>query len=62
MNTRRPPFDDIRMRKAFALLLNRKEMLEKLFFNEYLPDNSYFPGTIYENPDNPKNEYNPRRR
>src|SRR5262249_2353229 len=33
MNTRRPPFDDIRVRKALALFLNRKEMLEKLFFN-----------------------------
>jgi microcin C transport system substrate-binding protein len=59
MNTRRQPFDDIRVRTAFALLLDRKQMLEKLFYNEYLPDNSYYPGTIYENPDNPKNEYNP---
>ena len=60
MNTRRPPFDDIRVRKALALLLNRAQMLEKLFFNEYLPDNSYYPGTIYENPNNPKNDYNPQ--
>lgn len=59
MNTRRPPFDDIRVRKALALLLNRPQMIEKLFFNEYLPDNSYYPGSIYENPDNPKNDYNP---
>ena len=60
MNTRRKPFDDIRVRKALALLINRPVMLEKLFFNEYLADNSYYPGTIYENPDNPKNDYNPQ--
>ena len=59
MNMRRPPFDDVRVRKALALLLNRPQLLEKLFFNEYLPDNSYYPGTVYENPGNPKNEYNP---
>ena len=60
MNTRRPPFNDVRVRKALALLLDRPQMLEKLFFNEYISDNSYYPGTIYENLDNPKNEYNPQ--
>jgi microcin C transport system substrate-binding protein len=60
INTIRPPFDDIRVRKALTLLLNRPLMIEKLFYNEYVPSNSYFPGTVYENPDNPKNEYNPQ--
>lgn len=58
-NTRRRPWDDVRVRKAFALLLNRKQLIEKLFFNEYLPLNSYFPGTEYENQNNPKNAYTP---
>src|SRR6185436_14630967 len=49
INSVRPPFDDIRVRKALTLLLNRPQMIEKLFFNEYVPSNSYFPGTIYEN-------------
>ena len=60
MNTRRAPFDDIRVRKALALLFNREQLIEKLFFNEYFPDNSYYPGSVYENPNNPKNTYNPQ--
>ena len=59
-NTRRQPWDDVRVRKAFALLLNREQLIKTLFFNEYLPLNSYFPGTVYENPTNPKNLYNPQ--
>ena len=60
MNTVRPPLDDIRLRKALTLLLNRPLLIEKLFFNEYVPSNTFFAGTIYENPNNPKNEYNPQ--
>jgi microcin C transport system substrate-binding protein len=59
-NTRRPPFDDLRVRKALTLLLNRELLIEKLFFKEYLPQNSYFVGTVYENPNNPKNNYDPQ--
>jgi len=59
-NTRRKPWDDIRVRKAFALLFNRELLIEKLFYKEYLPINSFYPGTSYENPDNPKNLYNPQ--
>ena len=60
INTRRETFKDIRVRQALALLFDRAEMTEKLFFNEYLPINSYFPGTPYENSDNPKNLYDPQ--
>jgi microcin C transport system substrate-binding protein len=59
-NMRRKPFDDIRVRKALTLLFNRKQIIQKLFYDLYLPDNSYYPATIYENPNNPKNEYNPQ--
>ncbi|MCB1177682.1 MAG: ABC transporter substrate-binding protein, partial [Leptospiraceae bacterium] len=43
MNTRKKPFDDIRVRKAIAHLVNRKEMIAKLAYNEYDPTNSYYP-------------------
>lgn len=58
-NTRRKPFDDVRVRKALALLLNRDELIEKIFYKEYLPMNSYFSGTFYQNPGNAANVYNP---
>ncbi len=60
-NMRKPPFDDIRMRKAIAHLLNRGKLIEKLFFNQYLFLDSYYPGGIYENPGNPKYRYDPDR-
>jgi microcin C transport system substrate-binding protein len=60
-NMRREPFNDIRVRKALTLLLNRDLLIKKLFFNEYTPMNSYFPGGVYENPNNPKNPYDPEQ-
>jgi microcin C transport system substrate-binding protein len=60
-NTRTAPFDDIRVRQAMTLLYNREQLIEKLFFDQYLPQNSIFAGSVYENTSNPKNEYNPQR-
>jgi microcin C transport system substrate-binding protein len=60
-NFRRPPYDDVRVRKALNLLFNRQLLIERLFFNEYVPLNTYFPGGVYVNPNNPKNEYNPQQ-
>jgi len=58
-NMRKPPFDDKRVRKAFYHMLNRKEMMEKLFFNEYDYMDSYYPNSPYENKNNVKIRYNP---
>lgn len=57
-NMRKPPFDDIRIRKAITYLWDRDKFNEKLFFNSYLPIYSYFPGSQYENPNNPKIKFN----
>lgn len=42
MNMRRFPFEDVRVRKAMALLLNREEMNRTLTYNQYFLHNSYF--------------------
>jgi microcin C transport system substrate-binding protein len=53
-NMRVAPFDDIRVRQAFAHLYDREKFNEKLFYNAYFPIYSFYPGSIYENPNNPK--------
>jgi len=58
-NTRKAPWDDVRIRRAFTHFLNRKLFIEKVFFNEPVPLNSYYMG-FYENANNPKNEYDPQ--
>lgn len=42
MNMRRPPFDDRRVRQAFAHLLDRERMNATLMDNEYFLHRSYF--------------------
>ncbi len=44
-NTRRAPFDDIRVRRAFNLLFDFDWMNENLFYGLYGHINSYFPNT-----------------
>lgn len=51
-NMRKPPFDDIRIRKAFQMLYDINKFNEKLFYNAYKPTKSLFPATPYENPNN----------
>lgn len=53
-NIRKPPFNDIRVRKAVAHLYNRELMMDKLFFNEYIYLDSLYANSPYENPNNPK--------
>jgi microcin C transport system substrate-binding protein len=60
-NLREEPFNDIRVRKAFCMLNNRREMIKKLFFNEYKLMDSYYPNSIYENKNNPKIRYDPEK-
>ncbi|MBW7909272.1 MAG: ABC transporter substrate-binding protein [Kiritimatiellae bacterium] len=42
MNMRRAPFDDVRVRKALALLLNREKMNHTLMYDQYFLHRSYF--------------------
>jgi microcin C transport system substrate-binding protein len=59
-NTRRAPWNDIRVRQALAHLVNRELLIEKFFFREYTPQNSFFAGGEYENPHNPRTPYDPQ--
>ncbi len=58
-NMRKAPFNDIRVRKAFVMLFNRDQLIDKLFFNEYKKITSAYPGSIYANPNNTVYDYNP---
>jgi len=58
-NMRKVPFDDIRVRKALFHLFNREQMVEKLAYNQYQLQHSYYTGGVYESPDNPKVLYDP---
>lgn len=42
MNLRRPPFNDLRVRKAFAHLINRDRMNSTLMYNQYFLHRSYY--------------------
>jgi microcin C transport system substrate-binding protein len=61
MNSSRPPLDDLRIRQALSHLLDRKTMIEKLYFNEYEPLDSYYQGGTYQNPNNKPIEYDELR-
>ena len=60
-NMRKPPFNDRRVRLAWAYLFNREKLMDKLFFNQYEFIDSYYPGRIWANPTNRKIRYNPRK-
>lgn len=60
-NMRKPPFNDNRICLAFAYLFNREKLIDQLFFNQYAFIDSYFPGSIWANPNNEKIRYNPQK-
>lgn len=60
MNMREPPFNDRRVRLAFAHLFNRERLMAKLFFNQYTFIDSYYPGRDWGSGDtNPKIRFDP---
>ncbi len=52
LNLRRETFQDIRVRRALAMLLNRALINEKYMFNQYFLLNSYYPD-LWEKNQNP---------
>lgn len=58
-NMRKPPFNDIRVRKAFAHLFNRESIISNLLFDEYQPTDSHHDNSPYANPESPVVRFNP---
>ncbi|MBN1968441.1 MAG: hypothetical protein JXR48_06415 [Candidatus Delongbacteria bacterium] len=58
-NMRKAPFDDIRVRQAFAKLFNRDQILEKIEMGEQKKIRSHWPWGIYENKNNVMIDYDP---
>ena len=52
INTRRQPLDNLLVRKALAHTYNRKKFIKDLFYDSYQRHNSYFPNSIFANPNN----------
>jgi microcin C transport system substrate-binding protein len=63
MNMRRPPFDDVRVRKAMAYLLNRERMNRTLMYNMYFLHSSYYEDLYFGEHanENPKYDHNPEK-
>jgi microcin C transport system substrate-binding protein len=61
LNAREAPLDDVRVRKALQYLYDRKTLIEKLAYNEYVPSDSYFAGSQYASPKNEAIEYSPEK-
>ena len=60
-NTQKKPWDDIRIRQAIAHVFDVEKLNKRLFFNEYVQLNTFFFGTPYANPNNPRTQYNPKK-
>ncbi len=61
INLRKPEYQDVRVRKALSLLLNREQMNEKFMYGQYFLLNSYYPDLWpnNQNPNAPQYLYDP---
>lgn len=61
-NTQRPPFDQVAVRQALALAINRNAILQAVYFNEASAAKGILPETSWAfDQQLPASEYNPQR-
>lgn len=60
-NLRKEPLSNILVRQALAHLWDRSNILENVFYGEYNATNSFFPRSIYTNPNNLQYDFNPEK-
>ncbi len=60
-NMRKWPFDDKRIRYAFSYLYDREKLNKEILHDEYTIINSLYSGSVYENINNEKFEFNPQK-
>lgn len=61
LNLRKPLFQDIRVRKALFMLLDRKDLIEKIMYNQYEPLSSYWPSLYGPKGGNNPVSYDPEK-
>lgn len=62
LNQKNRPFDDLRVRKAFQMAIDREKILEKMFYGRGILANGVMPkGLVGYNPDQTPIEYNPEK-
>lgn len=62
LNQKNEPFDDLRVRKAFQMSIDRKKILEKMFYGRGIIANGVMPkGLVGYNPNLAALEYNPAK-
>jgi peptide/nickel transport system substrate-binding protein/oligopeptide transport system substrate-binding protein len=59
-NQKLKPFDDVRVRKAFQMAVDRKTILDKMYYGQGQLESGIMPkGLLYYNPNQAKIEYSP---